>query len=119
MKYDLSMVAVVTTEADLKANIVDGATISIGADILLTSTVNVNNTGLSIEGNSFKIDGQEKGNCFYITSGSIVILRNMTITNGYTVIKTSFESIMSYNKSINPHFSNHHFFLNITSTSFL
>ena len=97
MKYDLSMVAVVTTEADLKANIVDGATISIGADILLTSTVNVNNvTGLSIEGNSFKIDGQEKGNCFYITSGSIVILRNMTITNGYTVIKTSFESIMYY-----------------------
>ena len=86
-----------TTEADLKANVVDGATISIGADILLTSTVNVNNvTGLSIEGNSFKIDGQEKGNCFYITSGSIVILRNMTITNGYTVIKTNFESRMYY-----------------------
>jgi hypothetical protein len=97
MKYDLSMVAVVTTEADLKTNIVDDATISIGADILLTSIVNVNNvTGLLIEGNSFKIDGQEKGNCFYITSGSIVILRNMTITNGYAVIKTSFESIMYY-----------------------
>ena len=78
---------VVTNEADLKANLLDDATISIGADIYLTSAVTINGvTGLYIEGNNFRIDGQQKDGCFYITSGSELIFTNMTITNGHTVM---------------------------------
>ena len=82
------MVEVITTEADLKANIVDDATISIGTDIYLSSAVNISGvTGLFIEGNNFRIDGQKKGGCFFISTGSEVIFTNMTIANGYAVIK--------------------------------
>ena len=92
------MVGVVTTEAGLKANIVDDATISIGADINLTSAVNINDTtGLFIEGNGFRIDGQQKGSCFFITSGSIVTFKNVTITNGYTVMNIIFKSRLNIN----------------------
>ena len=81
------MVEAVATEDELKSNIVDDVTILIGANINLTSAVNVNGvTGLVIEGNKFEIDGQKKDRCFYIISGSNVIFKNITMTNGYTVM---------------------------------
>ena len=96
----MTMVEVVTTEAGLKANIVDDATISIGANIYLTSAVNVSGiTGLYIEGNGFRIDAQKKDRCFYITSRSKVTLKNMTITNGYTVMQNLFKLRM-YNINV-------------------
>ena len=89
---ELTIVEVVTTEADLKANIVDDATISIGANINLTSAVNINGiTGLFFEGNGFRIDAQKKDRCFHITSGFKVTLKNMTITNGYAVMQNLFK----------------------------
>ena len=81
---------VVMTEAELKADVVNDATIFIGADIYLTSAVKVDSViGLTIEGNGFRVDGQQKGGCFYITS-SDVIFKNITVTNGISVINFTF-----------------------------
>ena len=71
------------TETELKTYIADGGTISIGADIFLTSTVKLNGvTDLVINGNGYKIDGQNLVLCFIISSGSSVELNELIISNG-------------------------------------
>jgi len=77
----------VSDEEELKAHITDDTIVSIEANINLTSAVEISNViGLVILGNGFKIDGQQKGSCFLIESGSSAILSNMTITHGHAVI---------------------------------
>lgn len=77
------------TEEQLKASIADDTTISIGADIYITGAVDIQNViSLLIEGRGFKIDGQRKVACFYIGSARNITLNNLTIANGFTVIKS-------------------------------
>jgi hypothetical protein len=78
-------ITTVTTEAELTTALNNNARIELAADILLTSTININGlTGVVIDGKGFEINGNDTVRCFYIYNGAEVSLSNLTITRGYT-----------------------------------
>ena len=93
------VVSEVSSEQELNSSLADNVTISIEADIYLTFTVEINTiAGLVIEGNGFKIDGQQNISCMKIANSSIA-LNNLTIINGINV--TNIYCILPNYDSIN------------------
>ena len=80
----------VTTQANLVANLKSDTTIELGADIFLTRTIDITSgqTGLVIDGMGlYKVDGNGNVGCFNIENSTTeVVVQNLVITNGYTVI---------------------------------
>ncbi len=69
------------TEAELTAAIGNGNTVDVTEDIYLTATIFIYSvTGLTINGNGFKVDGQGEVRCFSLQN-SDVALTGLTITN--------------------------------------
>jgi len=75
----------VSSQADLKSNLVSRTTIVLSADIFLTSIITINGQkDLVIDGQGlYKVDGQMLSGCFSIGGSSTsVTLTGLTIANG-------------------------------------
>lgn len=73
------------TKSELTSYITIGDAISIGSDISLTGSVEINGvTGLEIYGNGSTIDGQRIYDCFSITRGSKISCHDFVFSDGYT-----------------------------------
>ena len=77
----------VTTQEEFEAAVASDTTIEVAADIYLSSEIDIDGiTGLVINGNGFKIDGQGYvTSCMWIEGGSEVTMNQLTVTNGYVV----------------------------------
>jgi len=74
----------VSTEAGLHAAIVAGNTVELAADIDLSAPISIDGiTGLVIDGNGHKIDGQGRVRCFYINNGAEVKINKLKVTGGF------------------------------------
>jgi hypothetical protein len=74
--------AAVSTEAELRAALTDGATVDLTADIYLTAVLAIaRHTGIILNGHGFKVDGQRAVQCFALTASSEVTINGLTITN--------------------------------------
>ena len=83
----------VSNADDLQNAISNDVTITLAADIFLSSTINIEATGLVIDGmGSYKIDGQGAHRCLFINNGSDVTLKDILVTNGYADV-SSFDLI--------------------------
>ena len=88
-------VITVSTQSDLIAALANGNTINLSNDIYLTSSGSVASektgiiirgiTGLIINGNGFKLDGQNSVRCLYIGDQSDVSFTNLNVTGGFVV----------------------------------
>ena len=81
--------APVSTQAEFVVALVSGNTIELNADIHLNGTsigINITGiTGLTINGNGFKVDGNNAVGCFLVQGNSEVAFNNITITRGFAV----------------------------------
>ena len=74
------------TQAEFEAGIASDTTMEVTADIDLSSQIEIDGiTGLVINGNGYKIDGQGSVRCMMIEGGSEVTINELTVTNGYDV----------------------------------
>eukprot|EP00613_Pedinella_sp_CCMP2098_P053209 CAMPEP_0171888228 /NCGR_PEP_ID=MMETSP0992-20121227/42894_1 /TAXON_ID=483369 /ORGANISM="non described non described, Strain CCMP2098" /LENGTH=376 /DNA_ID=CAMNT_0012515083 /DNA_START=244 /DNA_END=1371 /DNA_ORIENTATION=+ len=78
----------VSTESEFNAAIGTNIVIELTDDIILTATIDIlpqytgQYTGLVINGNGKKVDGQTYRRCFYISNKAEVSFNDLTITNG-------------------------------------
>jgi len=79
----------VSTEEALKSNLLSYTTIVLTADIYLSSTLRIDgrieHRNIAIDGQGiYKVDGQQKWPCIFISFADSVTLTGLTITNGYS-----------------------------------
>jgi hypothetical protein len=78
------MVTAVSDEAAFNTALANSAEIEVWAHITLTATITISGlTGVVINGNGFKVDGNNAVRCFKIQGGAEVSFFNLTITKGY------------------------------------
>lgn len=66
--YTKGNVVVVSTESELRASLIPGASIELSNDITLTSTIDIISIGgLSVDGKHFSIDGGGNVRCFFLS----------------------------------------------------
>jgi len=74
----------VSTESEFITALGDNIMIELERNITLTATININGTtGLVINGNNYKVDGNDAVRCFVIQNAE-VSFKNLTIMNGKT-----------------------------------
>lgn len=80
-------VIIVSTQSELTAALASGNTISLSNTIkLFDSGISIQGlTGVTIDGNGFKLDGQETVRCLSVGAQSEVTLINLIVAGGYTV----------------------------------
>jgi hypothetical protein len=79
------MVTVVSDETALNNALSNFAEIKLAAHIMLTAPIAISGlTGVVINGNGFKVDGNNAVRCFKVEVGAEVFFFNLTITNGNT-----------------------------------
>ena len=63
--------------------------IELAADIILTTNIGIRGlTGVVINGNNFKVDGNNAVQCFLIANGAEVSFNDLAITNCYGNVRT-------------------------------
>jgi hypothetical protein len=74
----------VTTENEFRAALANSVVIELAADITLAAQIVISGfTGLTMNGNSFKVDGNNAVMCFYITNCPDMSINHFTITKGF------------------------------------
>jgi hypothetical protein len=76
----------VTDQAEFTAGISSGNVIELAADITLTSELSIEHVShLTIHGNGYTVDGQNKTRCFKVMSSSIHVI-GLTVSNGLALL---------------------------------
>ena len=84
-----AFVVTATSQVDVERNLASKTVVRLGADIVLSSTVQILNgqSGLVIDGtNKYKVDGAGSVRCFIVKGPTTeVVVQNLTISRGYGI----------------------------------